>query len=457
MNEAVTQFVEVVEAKPPEAYYDAGRKEYLVKDKRGDWLGLTETQFKRVLRHFGITAAPDRATGISPQDNAIMELQMDRNVAWAGQLAGWKAGYYEVAGTRILVTGSPRIIEPVEGDWAMLRGIIEGVLGYRGGEQLPYVYAWLKVAYEALRVGKRQPGQVFVMCGPHGCGKSLIQQIITQVVGGRVARPFQTMTGGTSFNSDLFCAEHLSVEDECPSHEIRARRAFGAAIKNVTVNSDQRLHQKHRDAIILQPFWRMSVSLNDEAENVMILPPMDDSIEDKLMVFRATRYQMPMPTGTADQRAALWSEIIRQLPAMLNHLVGMEIPADLRCERFGVRHYHNPDIRQVLNDVAPEYRLLALIDASHFAQILGPLAGAVRPITEDWVATAESIQARLTEANAEHAHEARQLLSWANACGTYLGRLARDKPDRVRQERTADARQWRITRPPGAAAIGEAA
>jgi hypothetical protein len=46
-----------------------------------------------------------------------------------------------------------------------------------------------------------------------------------------------------------------------------------------------------------------------------------------------------------------------------------------------------------------------------------------------------------------HGYEARQVLSWANACGTYLGRLAKNRPDRVKQERSADRRSWRISRP----------
>ena len=451
MNEMMTAFVEKTAATPPDAYYDTRSKEYLIQDERGDWLGLAEAQFKRVLRQCGISAAIDKGTGLSAQDNAILEYQMRMNVGWSGSLAGYKAGFYETGGSRILVTSSPRIIEPAEGDWAMLRGIIEGLLGDRDREQLPYVYAWMKIAYEALRAGLKQPGQVFVMCGPHGCGKSLLQQLITLMLGGRVARPFQVMTGGTAFNADLFGAEHLAVEDEQPSTDIRARRAFGSQIKNVTVNVDQRFHQKHRDAIVLQPFWRMSVSINDESENVQILPPIDDSLEDKMMIFRAVRHVMPMPTGTAAERAAFWARLVSELPAMLKWLTEMEIPADLRCERFGVRHYHHPEIMRLLNEVAPEVRLLVLIDATFFSP---PAEGSVfsrsaprGPIVQ----TAEEIESGLTGNNSNYSHEARRLLGWSNSCGTYLGRLAKIRPDRVQAERTAESRLWRIF-PPAATA-----
>jgi hypothetical protein len=434
-----------VEVKAPEAYYDSSRKEYLRQDAHGGWISLNETQFKRVLRAAGLSAKADKDEGISAQDQAILEYQTERNVHWAGPLAGWKAGYYETGGARILVTTTPRIIEPAAGDCSMLKDVIEGVLG-GDKEQVVHFLGWLKFGYEALRAGRRQPGQVVVFCGPHGSGKSLVQHVVTQVLGGRCAKPYQAMSGGTSFNSDLFGAEHLVVEDEQASTDIRARRNFGCQIKNVTVCVDQRLHAKHRDAIVLRPFWRMSVSLNSEQENVMIIPPLDDSLEDKIMIFRAVWHKMPMLTGTAEQRDAFWAALVAQVPAMLAELVAMEIPAELKCERFGVKHYHHPEIVRMLNEVAPEFRLLALIDATLFAPTVAglPVVGEGLP---EWTGTAEALQAILTGMSSGHGYEARQVLSWANACGTYLGRLAKNRPDRVKQERSADRRSWRISRP----------
>jgi hypothetical protein len=445
LNEAITEFVEAVEAKVAEAYYDAGRKEYLVKDESGAWISVNETSFKRLLRASGIPAAASKETGISPQDSAIIELQMRKNVVWAGPLAGWKAGHYEVGGIRILVTTTPRIIEPAVGDWSMLKEVIDGVLG-GDKEQVVHFLGWMKFGYEALRAGRRQPGQVVVFCGPHGSGKSLVQHVITQVLGGRCAKPYQAMSGGTSFNSDLFGAEHLVVEDEQASTDIRTRRNFGCQIKNVTVCVDQRLHAKFHAALVLRPFWRMSVSLNSEQENIMIIPPLDDSLEDKIMIFRAAWHKMPMSTGTAEQRDAFWAALVAQVPAMLAELVAMEIPAELKCERFGVKHYHHPEIVRMLNEVAPEFRLLALIDATLFAPTDAglPVVGQGLP---EWTGTAEALQAILTGMSSGHGYEARQVLSWANACGTYLGRLAKNRPDRVKQERSADRRSWRISRP----------
>ena len=47
---------------------------------------------------------------------------------------------------------------------------------------------------------------------------------------------------------------------------------------------------------------------------------------------------------------------------VLWQLTQSEIPGELRCERFGVKHYHHPELLEALAESAPETKLLALID-----------------------------------------------------------------------------------------------
>ena len=204
-------------------------------------------------------------------------------------------------------------------------------------------------------------------------------------MGGRSAKPYQFMTGGTDFNSDLFGAEHLMVEDEQASTDIRARRHLGSQIKNVTVNEEQRLHAKGRDAIIVRPLCRLTISLNDEPENLMVLPPIEDSLEDKIIILRAHKNPMPMPTQTIEQRRAFWGLLMAELPAFLHFLTEWEIPEHLRSERFGIAHYHDPDILREIDALAPEFKLLSLIDTAIF------LDG-----SNEWTGTSEELERMLT-------------------------------------------------------------
>src|SRR5260370_27196350 len=96
-----------------------------------------------------------------------------------------------------------------------------------------------------------------------------------------------------------------------------------------------------------------------------------------------------------------------------------------------------------LDALAPETRLLVLIDEVLFTP---QTVGAGRSVPDEiWQGTAEQLESLLGLSN--FGHEAQRLLSWPNAAGTYLGRLAAKHPDRVKPDRTSTARKWILYRP----------
>jgi hypothetical protein len=419
------------------AYFDAGRNCYWIRDDCGCWISLNETQFKRVLRMRGISPRMLQGAHVSLLDLHLIETQQRANVHYAGALAGYATGVYDMGERRILVTESPRLIHPNPGEWPTFKTVIDGLLHDQECDQQPYLFGWLKISYEALRAGERRPGQALVLAGEHDCGKSLLQNLITLILGGRSARPYQYMSGLTPFNSDLFEAEHLMIEDEQASTDIRARRNFGAQLKNITVVDWQRCHAKNRVAISLSPFWRLSVTVNDEPENLMVLPPIDDSIEDKLIILRASKFRMPMPTATLQQRKAFWQRLVDELPAFLDFLLQWKIPAYLVGERFGIRHFHHYEILRAIDALAPEQRLLRLIDEEIFQY----------DSEEVWEGSSEQLERKLTEEHSGCRNEARRLFTFLNACGVYLARLHKKYPNRFKPIHKRDGNRWRIHPP----------
>ena len=428
------------------AYYDSRRREYLVRDKLGGWLPLNETQYKRRLRRDGLRSKAEDGELISEVDARLLEVQEEFNIDYAGPVAGYDSGFYTEGETRFLVTRSPNVPKPEPGDWSTIKALINGLLRDDTG-QINHLYGWLKIACEALRERKFRPGQAVAFAGPRESGKSLLQNhIITPALGGRVAKPYQHMVGDTPFNSDLFAAEHLSIEDEHASTDIRARLKFGAQIKNITVNDIQRCHQKNREAFTMRPFWRLSISLNDEPEHMMVLPPMDESIEDKIMLFKVSKKPMPMPTRTLEERQAFLDRIAKELPAFLHWLTEWEIPEDIRCQRFGVRYFHHPELLEEINDLSPEERFMGFIDLVLFDN------GA--SMNGSWTGKAIELQHELTDQDSPVQREAQKLLGWNCACGSYLGRLAKRKEykDRIKsdgQKGKSRNRLWTIHPPRG--------
>jgi hypothetical protein len=401
---------------------------------------LNETQFKRELRQGKVSPTVPNNSYVSPLDEVLLGIQHNCDVHFAGPLAGYATGIYDMCGRRILVTESPRIIKPKRRDWPMLHTVINGMLqGEKDKkfDQARYLYGWLKIAYEALCAGSPRPGQGLVLAGEYDCGKSLFQNIITHILGGRSARPYQFMAGLTPFNADLFGSEHQMIEDDQASSDIRSRRNFGAQWKGITAADEKRCHAKGRTAVMLTPFWRLSVSVNDEPENLMVLPPIDESIQDKLIILRASRSPkgMPMPTGTNAQRKAFWRTLVGELPAFIHFLNEWEIPQELQGDRFGITHFHHPEILEAIDALAPESKLLSLI--KHYLDSLGD---------SEWgPATAEKLERDLNGSDSQY--EAKKLFSFNNACGVYLGRLAKKHPGCFIPSRTEKERLWTIRWP----------
>src|SRR5262249_16156279 len=144
-------------------------------------------------------------------------------------------GPREICGRRILVTTEANLITPTAGECRIIEKVIENLFLDSEHDQRPCLFGWLKVSLEALYSRRLRPGQVVAIAGERDCGKSLVQKLITEIFGGRAAKPYRYMSGATDFNSELFGAEHLMIEDEVATVDGRKRRDFGARIKDFTV------------------------------------------------------------------------------------------------------------------------------------------------------------------------------------------------------------------------------
>ena len=424
------------------AYYDDFAKSYLLPDRSGGWVSVNETSVKRKLKSLGYDPKAEGNQLVSEVDIFMIDTQEARNVNYSGPVAGYFPGVHSNSHGRFLVTKGPEIIQPNPSvSWDVLGGMITRMLGE---EQLEYVYGWLHFARASLISGLHTPGQALCIAGKKDCGKSLFQNLITLMLGGRSARPYQFMSGQTQFNAHLFAAEHLMIEDESPNSDMRSRRMMGAMIKSFTVNDEQSCHRKGSTPFMLRPFWRVSITVNDDPEYLMVLPPIDDSIEDKLILLKAEKHDMPMPTFTAQDRAAFGAVLKAELPGFMAFVDAWSIPEELKSQRFGIKHFHNHELLSQLDSLAPEEKLLSIIDQYIVFSGL------------PWTGKSADLERRITDHDCPYSREAQKLFSWASACGTYLGRLHKRYPNRFKREQKGEERDRTWTILPKAEAVEEA-
>jgi hypothetical protein len=409
----------------PKLYCDLRRGNYLF--PCGDkFIPLPASSCKRQLQMQGIPVDDQGPNGLRIWERALSAAEMERNVDYAGPLAGYQAGPLEVSGGKILVTTGFKMVEAdskVEADW--LEKFTAQLLG---DAQLRYFMLWLKFARETLREGSFRPGHFVAFCGPTACGKSLVQSIITLALSGRVADPWRYMSGATPFNGDLCQAEHLCIDDKAGSFDIRKRLAFGTAIKDVSAVTMTSLHAKGCQAMTLRLYKRCTFSLNDEAENIMALPPMDDHLRDKVMLFKCERAEVE------DDKTKVWRRIVKELPGFLHWVDNTGCPKALADSRYGVKAFAHPDLLEALEGFSPERRMNDLIDDIIFEDSR----------VKEFEGTAEALEKQLRNSPFHFAID--NLLKFPTACGVYLARLRKHFPDRFTSRKVSGRTIWTITK-----------
>jgi hypothetical protein len=186
--------------------------------------------------------------------------------------------------------------------------------------------------------------------------------------------------------------------------------------------------------LVLPVFWRLVIAANDEDENLMVLPPLDTSIQDKLMIFDCEKHPLPMPSANLEQRKALEHAIRQELPAFCHFLLEWKIPAELVGQRFGVKEYHHPRVTQIMHELSPEHRLLQLMAGALFRSVS----------SAKWAGSILEFEKELTDDSSPMRHEARKLFTHSRSALTYLQRLHRRYPDHIKNEHGMHGGHWYI-------------
>lgn len=404
---------------PVDVYFEPSREKFWTKNGSGEWMPINKTALDMILRSNWYSQYEKLTNSLTKVEEKMLSVMMHHSVKYAGELAGWAPGVHTICGNRVLISRGADIPVPKFGKWDYIRRFIRELLGDEG----KYFYSWMRAAFKSLRGGSPfAPGQLLAIAGPVGCGKSLLQKLITIMLGGRMAKPYQYLMGLTNFNGDLISSEHLVLDDEVGKSDIKSRRHFGAMIKSTVANQQISAHPKGSKPFTTEPFWRISLSLNDEPESLMILPPLDSDIEDKIMLLRANKASVPYPSKTLPTMQSYWDQLVSEVPAYLFALLRWQIPEEIRDIRFGVKAYQNPDLLFSLSSLSPESKLWGLILQS----------GIVSSFNKGWTGSATDLETALQTSPA--AKQVTELLYFPTACGVYLARLAKTLPGNVAKE-----------------------
>lgn len=402
-----------------DVYYEADRDKFWAKNADDEWMKWSKAHLDMYLRSNWYSQYEKSTNSLTRVEEKLLKIIMHNNVKYAGELAGWSPGMHTICGYKVLVSRGPSIPTPKRGRWPLIHRLIDELFG----EEAKYFYAWMLAAFKSLQAGPPfGPGQLLAIAGPTNCGKSLLQCLITEMLGGRHCKPYDYLMGLTAFNDTMIGSEHLVLDDEVGKADIRTRRAFGTKLKATIANQNANAHPKGGKMFNIEPFWRITMTLNDEPENLMALPPIDGDIDDKIILLKASEATMPFPSKEIPTRQAYWDALKAEVPHYLFSLLKKEMPPELHDLRFGVRAYQNADLLFALSSLSPESKLWTLITQS----------GLLDNYSQGWTGTATDLEMALQKTPLSRQVE--NLLYYPTACGYYLTRLVRTMPGNVHKE-----------------------
>lgn len=420
--------------------YNQDRGDYWRKTDAGQFVKASETDLKRHLRRAGydLFSNVDGRFQFTRFDNAICYAQDHAAVAAVFDLAGHRSGVFTSdGGRRVLIPTGAKLISPVKGSVANFQRLHVELFGEG---QIDRVLAWTKCAledYYSLTPVRWRHSQLLCLVGPPKCGKSFWQILLTRLFNAGEADSWPTLTGGDAgkFTKDLAEAPHWLMQDKAPFRNLANRAQFTANAKTHLVSSTLDVHAKGRDKMTLPTFRRVTLSTNDDADYLTVIPNLDDSMRDKLLVVKCGKATM-LP----DFQANL-ARFVAELPAWIYHLLyDYKVPVEMTDERMGVVAWCHSDIEGQLRESDPAPRLLELIDEVLFRDDRGERTDCPLKLS------ATEVQARLV-CDPKFGSIARQILPASSVCGQLLAKLAKEHPKRFDKKTIHGSPKWTICAP----------
>ena len=375
---------------------------------RCGFISLSETAVRQHLIELKIPK--DYATSI------LCDIREEQQVDYIGPMAGYEAGERSFNGSRFLVTKSPNLIEPKEGEYPFINKALRDLFhDPRHPEQLDRFLDWASHCYKAVATHKRQQTPALALVGKAGGGKSFVIELLKLLLGGRARSGYAYMAGETKFNGEMMHAELLTIDDDAISKDHRARARLSQSIKSNLFAGAMSIEGKNKWAFDADPIHAFVMAVNDDPEELRVLPELLESMRDKIILMKCDKAVL------LDSMEANQAMLKKELPAFV-HMVKNRDLSKAYASSNRIKCFWNPEILAAVGALAPERQLLAL--ALECNVVHNAIAAEGK-----WEGTANELESALTELNSSSSHAARRILYWPGACGTHLGRLSTKHKD----------------------------
>jgi len=362
-------------------YWEKVEKRFLPRNRKD-----VEVRLKAVHRLNGRTPKNDTFSEI---DDAFSTIITAKSVSAAMPLVFNKNEVVEIAGRRYLNIATREPIKPADAqqqwktNFPFIGELVESVYG---PDQLPYWLAWMARFYRSAHLGVPEQGHAVFLIGDTGAGKTLINENVLDIMFGGHASCSAFLMGedGSRFNAPLFEYGVWTCDDRVPASDARKFQHYSSTVKSIVANGMFHVDDKNRRSGQIPWNGRLSVTANFTQEDIRMVPDLNVSMRDKIMLFKAQNHSFAFGSR-AENREACQKEAPFFARWLLDHTPPSQI---MGSQRFGVSSYINPELEAFALENSSHAYMLEIVEIfndQHFSAQGSP----------DWTGTATELMREL--------------------------------------------------------------
>jgi len=335
-------------------YYDG--VDYYRKTEEG-WRSYDKSDLRLFLKtQYQISSRTREGEEASDLDRVINYINEHNRVDYAVPLVHFKDGVLELFGNKYLNIYNNKVLQP-EGDikeWGRNFPFISAYLEnlFVSIDQLEAFLSWLKIFYEGAFTFKPRQGQVLVVSGGVGVGKTLLAtKIVAPLVGG-VADGTAFVLGETAFTASALSKPLILIDDAEPAENIHKYQKYTTMLKKLVANKALLYNQKFQKACNVVWIGRVMVLCNQDVVSLGVVPSLDVSTSDKMLFLKAVNQHLDF--AFPDQYK-LDETLTEELPYFASYLLNFNIPENLRDEnsRYGIKCVLDEDLKSAAINNSP--------------------------------------------------------------------------------------------------------
>jgi len=324
-------------------------RQYWYCDARGRFVNNTKEVLVLSLRNAGLDAERPRKGGLSEVDAAMHYIHQRKRVDKIAPLVYVPRRVFDDGASRTLNISHLKVMDPADGpcvwgpsgQFPWLSALLDQMFDE---DQRPYFLAWWRWYYLGALRGQPNKGHAMFLSGPVESAKTFLSNVVVGLAMGGHYPATKFLLGDTQFNKGPSESSLWTVDDSAPAHQDTSMAKFAERVKQLVVNGSFEVRAMYRDGVDI--FWsgrRLMITLNEDPVSLRMLPPLDTSIDDKVMFLKVTRPSVEFSQNPDENDARVRAE----LPFFLRWMVDWAPPESVldARSRLAVRSKIHDDLR----------------------------------------------------------------------------------------------------------------